>query len=326
MVPQPNPSFAQHWARKYVNELLGDKPIASEGFNRDSAATLSVKSQVANRLLQALRPITLQAWTKTESLLATEIQRHQIDRKLVNPWKITEDIYQIYEKTLEFYSQSGTSQRLPIALAPAVGRIRQKYTAQDPRVIGFVSLQFHYTGVLLLQQLNPLEKPLLEPCFKIIDDHLYMPLHRAYASAAQHPYDSPLVAAVQQLVPHCSVIAKHVVQRVSELYPGYSTFTGPLSHPTVQKSSIRDVEMFQIYLWVCILEQSLAPIQQELFPLCVMIYPAVRVHWELVRQMLHMLGQEFQQYLGTNEVKIFLPYLNVLRDMFSPEVFPSTLQ
>jgi hypothetical protein len=326
MVLQPNPSFAQHWARKYVNEFLRDKKTASEGLSRDAVAAPSIKSQVANSLLQVLRPLTLQAWTKTESLLATEIQRHQIDRKLVNPWKITEDIYQIYEKTLEFYAQTGTSQRLPIALAPDVGRVRQKYTAQDPRVIGFVSMQFHYTGVLLLQQLNPLEKPLLEPCFKIIDDHLYMPLHRAYASAARHPYESPLIAAVQQLVPHCSLIAQKIVQRVNDLYPGYSSFTGPLSHPTVQKSSIRDIEMFQVYLWVCILEQSLAPIQQELFPLCVMIYPAVRVHWELVRQMLHLLGQEFRQYLGPDEVKIFLPYLNVLRDMFSPEVFPVGLK
>jgi hypothetical protein len=34
-------------------------------------------------------------------------------------------------------------------------------------------------------------------------------------------------------------------------------------------------------------------LQQELFPLCLMLYPTLNVSWELVRQMLHLMGREF---------------------------------
>jgi hypothetical protein len=42
--------------------------------------------------------------------------------------------------------------------------------------------------------------------------------------------------------------------------------------------------MFQVYLWVCVLEDTISSGQQELFPLCVMLYPRLNVRWELVQQ------------------------------------------
>jgi hypothetical protein len=50
---------------------------------------------------------------------------------------------------------------IAMAIAAQVGELRRKYTAIDPRVIGFASMQFHYTGQLPAPRTSPLpnEKP-----------------------------------------------------------------------------------------------------------------------------------------------------------------------
>jgi hypothetical protein len=83
--------------------------------------------------------------------------------------------------------------------------------------------------------------------------------------------------------------------------------------------------MFQIYLWVCVLEQNLSSVQEELFPLCLMIYPKLKVHWELVRQMLHLLGKIASQQVEPDLFKVYAPYLYALQDMFSSENFPVSI-
>ncbi|PLZ06559.1 hypothetical protein CBP19_19400 [Fischerella thermalis WC1110] len=79
--------------------------------------------------------------------------------------------------------------------------------------------------------------------------------------------------------------------------------------------------MFQVYLWVCSLEGSVNAIQQELFPLCAMLYPRLKVEWQLIRCMLHLLQQEICQHLNSQQANTLMPYLQVLWHMFSPKVF-----
>ncbi len=52
-----------------------------------------------------------------------------------------------------------------------------------------------------------------------------------------------------------------------------------------------------------------------------MIYPVLNVQWELIRQMLHLLGQEIRDRLDPLEAESLMPYFQVLWQMFSPEVF-----
>jgi hypothetical protein len=86
------------------------------------------------------------------------------------------------------------------AISSDVGGMRQKYTKNDPRVIGFVSMQFHYTSQVLLNQLSPLERAIVSAYFKVIDDHLYMPLQRAYTAAAKLDYESPALMPYFQVL------------------------------------------------------------------------------------------------------------------------------
>lgn len=313
--PEPSP-LAQQWARRYIDHLsTPHTPIQSPAIKR------GLRSDAANRLLDLLRQVSLQAWSQTEALIGAEIRAHGIDRRLINPWEISQDTFQVYEKALEFYTQNTAYARLPALIGPDISQIRKKYTATDARVIAFVSLQFHYTGSILKGHLSKLENNLLENCFKVIDDHLYMPLHRAYRAAGKYPNDAPRLITARQILESSTEISEVVVERVAQMYPGYKAYSGKLSDPNVRHSSQRDVAMFQIYLIVCILEKSPSILQDELFPLCVMLYPKLKVHWELIRQMLNFIGQEVRTRLGEEQLALFAPYLLMLREMFSPEVF-----
>jgi Phycobilisome protein len=346
-------SLAQQWAKKYLQNLQVDED------DKQTTDTVSLKEVVseagrkktANKLMESLRSVSAKAWNKTEALLAAEVKRHNIKPNLINPWEIAADSFNIYrtvldvytkqaplrqlstviklaredeslyKKALEIYTEQVAPSHLATAIGANVGAMRRKYTQDDPRVIGFVNMQFHYTSEMLLKPLSPLERSFVGAYFKVIDDHLYMPLQRAYAAAAKHDYDSYALSAVQQLLPASTQIAKNVFQKIVEIYPNYRSYTGLLSDPVVKISSIRDVEMFQVYLWVCGLEKDISAIQQELFPLCVMLYPTLKVQWELVRQMLHLLGQEISDRLTPKQANTLMPYFQVLWQMFSPEVF-----
>ena len=309
-------SFSEAWAKKYLQRLNEQDDASLQ--REDEPAIVAVK------LMQSLRSTSAHAWIRTESLLSQEIIRHEVDAKLIDPWEVAKDAYSIYEKTLSAYADGTSPARLSIAIAGQLGQIRRKYTEVDPRIIGFISMQFHYTGQMLMEPLTPSHQKALGDYFKVIDDHLYMPLQRAYGAAAQHSYDSPQLLAVRRLLPLCTDIANRIVDRVVKLYPGYNCHTGRLADPVIRISSVRDVEMFQVYLWVCVLENNVSAVQQELFPLCVMLYPKLKVRWELVRQMIHMMGTEARSLLDPEQIAFYQPYHQVLWSMFSPNVFPES--
>ncbi|KAM3112290.1 hypothetical protein [Phormidesmis sp. 146-33] len=311
-------SLSQVWAKRYVEKL------AAQDQYLERVSERGVRRDLARNLLETLRPTIAQAWIKTEALLAREVVRHEIDFHLINPWDIAKDAYDIYEKALSAYANNLSPARLSVLVSADLGKIRHKYTHVDPRVIGFVSMQFHYSGQMLLSLLPKSQQIVLTDYFKVIDDHLYMPLQRAYGMAAQHDYDSPALQLVQTLLPVSSAISRKIVSRVLKLYPRYQCHTGALNELSVQISSIRDVEMFQVYLWVCVLENNISAIQQELFPLCVMLYPRLKVRWELVRQLIHLLGAEVRSYLEPSQAKYYAPYYQALWSMFSPEIFPDS--
>jgi Phycobilisome protein len=341
------------WGKKYLHNLdpAFSRDDTTDPKNIKELISSTGREKTREKLMASLRLVSIQAWNQVEILLIKEVERYHINPQLIEPWEIISDCYKIYEKTLDIYHQQAplrqlsmimrlaregeplyqkalniyTEQFIPSQIAAVigsqVGALRKKYTKVDSRIIAFVSMQFHYTSGMLLQMLSPLERPIVESYFRVIDDHLYMPLERAYEAAAQHDYNSQALGAVQQLLPASTEIAKKITQRITELYPNYRSHTGILSDPAIQAASIRDVEMFQIYLWLAVLEGDASAIQQELFPLCVMIYPTLKVEWELIRQMLYLLGQEICDRLTHKHIEIVMPYYQILWHMFSPHLF-----
>jgi hypothetical protein len=316
-------SLAALWARKYVVSLKSRDEAEKLRHSRSLVDVSSREGRIntAKNLMQSLSLASAQAWSKTEVLLAGEIQRHGINPQLIDPWQIAADSHQLFQKCLDAYGDRITPRRLSVMVGEDFGRIRQKYTASDPRTLGFVSMQFHYTGVVLLEQLSPGEQALFAPYLKVMDDHLYMPLKAAYEAAANYEIGSPVLIAVQKLLPVSTRLAQAVCNQVCRLRPSYASYSGNLSSPTVQVSSIRDVEMFQVYLCLCVLENSIRSVQRELFPLCVMLYPRLGVSWELVQEMLRIMGWEMHERLSPEQLAVFYPYLKALTEMFSLEIF-----
>ncbi|MGI8499722.1 MAG: hypothetical protein ACR2LR_01075 [Hassallia sp.] len=292
-------SLAQQWAKKYLQNLQidGDDKQTTDTVSLKEAVSQTGREKTAYKLIESLRSVSAKAWNKTEALLAAEVKRHNIKPNLINTKEIAADsfnIYQtalnvytkqaplrqlstviklahedelLYKKALEIYTEQVPPSQLASAISANVGVMRRKYTKEDPRVIGFVNMQFHYTSQMLLEPLSPIERclttsryasTLVGAYFKVIDDHLYMPLQRAYAAAAKHDYDSHALSAVQQLLTASTQIAQNVFQKIVEIYPNYRSYTGLLSDSVVKTSSIRDIEMFQVYLWVCALEGDIS--------------------------------------------------------------------
>jgi hypothetical protein len=310
---------AHTWATKYLNQLQQqDAALADQSGHMPP-------DKIAERLRQEVRNMCLQGWKDTENLLAREVVRHQIDADLIDPWEISKDAFDLFEKALTGYADQISLAQLAVKLSDDIGAVRQKYTETDPRVIGFISMQFFYTGQNLLKLLDPAQQPDVHAYFNVISDHLYMPLKRAFSAAGEHHSGSPQLKVVHQLLPQTTAIAKRIVAKVLASQGTYVCHSGVLNAPAIQISSVRDVEMFQVYLMVCILENNLSAIQDELFPLCVMLYPRLRVGWELIRQMGFLLGKELQTILTPEQMLLFKPFHEALWSMFSPEVFPEVV-
>jgi hypothetical protein len=79
--------------------------------------------------------------------------------------------------------------------------------------------------------------------------------------------------------------------------------------------------MFQLYLCLCLLEGDVRSVQEQLFPLCVLLYPRLHVSWQLVQEMLAAMGWEMHRRLLPGDMMQFLPYLRTLSHMFSEDVF-----
>jgi hypothetical protein len=208
--------------------------------------------------------------------------------------------------------------QLATAVEPALEQFQKQHLSSiDRRALGFMSTQFHLSTKLVLNRLTLPEQLLVSPYFKFVEEQVCIPWQRICAAAARYPADSPTLALVAQLLPKSSEIASIVYQQATQLFPNHRSHRGELLNPRVKASSLRDIEMFQAYLWLCVLEQSMAAVEQELHPLCAMVYPSVGVTWELVDQMLKGLVDEIFARLGPESQRFLLPYTSTMQQLFS---------
>ena len=319
-------SLAVNWAKKYYSTVAAHDQRHQQRLPETSQASefSGNRARTVDKLTDTLKVACDLAWNKVETLLGPDIERHAISPDLITPSQIIADTRNLYRKALDAYAEQEPASRLSVLVGRDIVEMRRKYSQADPLVLGFVTMQVHYVGQMLLGCLSPEERVLFVPYLKIIDDYLHIPFSNIHQAAANHAPNSKALLAVQHLLSCTTQIAQAVYDRVSSQHEGYRSSTGYLSDLMVKLSSIRDVEIFQSYLCLCALENSVTPVQEELFPLCVMLYPRLHVSWKLVQDMLMMLLWEIHDRLPAEDVMVFLPYLRTLTEMFSDEVFQST--
>ena len=61
----------------------------------------------------------------------------------------------------------------------------------------------------------------------------------------------------------------------------------------------------------------MSAVEQELLPLCRMVFPSIKVSWELVEQLLPLLVIEIQARVSPAEMRILQPYTQSMQQLFS---------
>lgn len=209
-------------------------------------------------------------------------------------------------------------EQIVMALEPVLLKLQQQHLiVKDPRTIGFMTTQFHFSKQLVLNRLTLSEQVLISPYFKFIEEQVCMPWQRVCNAAASHSLNSQTLTVVEQLLPQSYEVASEVYQQAAQLYPNSSSLRGNLSHPGVRASTMRDLQMFQSYLLLSVLEGNLNSVEQVLLPLCTMVFPSIGVTWQLVRQMLKLLFDELLARLEPQQKGIILPYTQAMQQLFS---------
>ena len=103
---------------------------------------------------------------------------------------------------------------------------------------------------------------------------------------------------------------------VIELLPNHRSRRGKLTDRGITHSCRRDLEMFQAYLWLCLLEGSMAPINHELVDLCVMVMTGVKIKWEMTELWNKVLAEEILARVTPDQALIVLPYTEGLQQAF----------
>jgi hypothetical protein len=262
--------------------------------------------------------------------------------------RITEFGCQVYQKLLEFYQQQSGIVVAPIARQMTIGNVyeptslvlsaipnieklanelellllkyqEQHIIAKDWRVLGFLTTLFNFTNKLLINQLTPAEKVLLCPYFKFVEEHVAIPWQRVCAAAANHQLGSEALTLVEQMFPVAAEIGSVVYCQLLQLFPDHRSLRGRLSHPDVAHSCLRDLDMFQAYLWLSVLEGNLRPLEQELVPLCVMVMPSVGVQWEMMDRWKRLLVDEIENRVQPEHKPLLQNYIHGMEEAFFAE-------
>jgi hypothetical protein len=301
-----------------TNDAAIKRPIASSANLYPNR--LSSNSDL---LLRSLKLVSADAWSKTEALLKDEVERYGMDSSLIDPWAIVGDSYALFESAIEHYAAHGDRPLAVRALAPALAkrtyRMRRRWSAQDARVLGFVSLHVHYTGQMLLERMPIKERSRFETYVRFVEDQLYLPLQELYQAAAKDSVTPATLRAVQSLLPLTNKIARRVVKRIAHRHSQYQTYSGHLTSRQVQTSSLRDVEMFLMYLGLSSLEGDTSLAAARLFPVCNLLYPRLHVTWDLVQEMLEEIAWELHHRMLPDDMMQFSPHLRAFISFFSQQ-------
>lgn len=208
-------------------------------------------------------------------------------------------------------------QRVAEILEPTLMLFQSHYaSSKDWRTLGTLTTQLNFTSTLLLPKLTPIEQALITPFFRFIEEQVALPWQRVCAAAARHDLDSAEFILVEQLLPDASEIAKVVYQQIIREFPHHCSRRGKLVHPGVTHSCLRDLNMLQAYLWLCLFQGHLEAIAEELAPLCIMVLPRVGVQWDLIDRFNTKLSEEVLRRLNSQQKSLLKPYTDGLISAF----------
>jgi hypothetical protein len=203
------------------------------------------------------------------------------------------------------------------ALESVLIEYQQQYiVSKDWCTLGFLTTQFNFSNQLLLKKLSPVETILIYPYLTFLEEQVAIPWQRVCVAAAKHELNAPAITIVREMLPAALDIATTVYRQLTKLFPDYCGRRGGFEHPGVEHSCLRDLQMFQAYLWLCVLERSFAPVEKELVTLCAMVMQRVGVPWKITVQWNQLLMDEIGHRLKPEQQSYLLPYMRGMQQAF----------
>jgi hypothetical protein len=208
--------------------------------------------------------------------------------------------------------------RLSQEIEPLLKQLQDIYVASDNRrAIGFLTTQLHLTRNNILMRLDSYGKMWLSSYLKLIEEQVCMPWGRICRAATNPGVNSMALKVVEQMFPVSQTIADKVYQRAVLDFPHHVSRQGRIQTVGVQTSSTRDLNMFQAYIWLCLLEGNVSVIREELLPLCLLVFPALDVKWSFVEQGVIWIVEEIQLSLDGQQNQLFGPFGEEIRSLFA---------
>lgn len=193
----------------------------------------------------------------------------------------------------------------------------QKFSCRDSRIMGFMSTHFHLVTASLKNHLSPVETALLEPYMRFLEEQACIPWERLCKAANRYDAYNPTVGLARNMLSQSQEISQQIYNHALTHFPYHQSHHGYLREAHIATSSIRDLTMFQVYIWLCILEGNSSSIEHELLPLCRMVYSSLSVDWELVEFGINRIVANILQCIDDNSVWTVQPGLERILFLFS---------
>ena len=241
----------------------------------------------------------------------------------------------IYQKLLDIYEQSlpktttaYTEYEMSSLLTPDIEMLatelepellefqRQILGSRDWRAIGFLTTVLNFNNQYILNKLQTPEQVLLEPYLRFVEEHIAIPWQRVCAAAATYSVNAPSFTLIEQNVPSSFEVAESVYHQISRSFPEHISKGGGITHPRVAHSFIRDLKMFQNYIWLCLLEHNMAPIEDELIDLCERVMLALGVDWEMMSLWSEIFVEDLLNRVEPTQKELLFPYAQGLHKAF----------
>jgi hypothetical protein len=317
--------LAHHWANRYRTDLqqLSNHTDLLTLEKYVTAAYPVNRSQTLERVARSLNIYCELGAVNTVSLFS-------ISSNVVNlneARRLAIFVEQVYQEILALYAEQPSpltlNTPLPVEQMAEIVESRllelqeQHQIARDPRTIGFLTTQFHFSTQVILRTCTPYERLWLRPYFQFIEEQVGIPWQRLCAAAEDHDVESPLYRIVSALLPLSKTIAKRVYRQGLEQYPTHHSRRGRLDNPQIVASTLRDLEMFQGYFLLCLLVGNMDAIAAELLPLCQLVFPSLEVGWDLVESMVQRLVEELHAAIAVEQQEFIQPFTASLLILFS---------
>ncbi|NER83891.1 MAG: hypothetical protein F6K42_30980 [Leptolyngbya sp. SIO1D8] len=329
------------WAARYCPDLsvlsVGSDPVVRHQLRE--AASENGRVQIAHKLDERLiKEKCVLAAIRTKELLA-----HCKALDLVEAGRLADSASRVYRKLLEVYQESSSVvampskrrlwetfgdaslvtwgmpqiEKLAYGLEPLLLELQEQYlVSKDWRSLSFITTQINFSNALLREQLTPVERVLMNPYLKFVEEQVALPWQRVCAAAAKHSPDSPIFMVVEQNLPMASEISTAIYYQLRGFFPNHSSRRGGLDNPGVKHSCLRDLDMFQAYLWLCTLEKSLKFVEQELLAMCIMVFESLGILWKMTTKANELLMHEILERLEFHQKSLINPYTKGMVEAF----------